>query len=260
MNGAVLATWIFKNDWIVKNESMAKKKWMAKASGAVCMALLMANTAYAAKKPERLLLTTQEWYPYQYSVDGVMKGRGIEKIKCIMRKMEQPYQLTMTQWDNAQLLVEVGTQNGFFLASRNDVRDKYAVLSDPVLEQKWSWFSLSDAIDLNQSMFKQQVEVAALFGSNKWFWLQNQGYLVNKKPRSVKAMLELLISGDVGAILGNDEVIEQTIKKMGLSYRAIAKTTVKRKPLGVYFSREFTKKYPQFLSTFNLAIKKCKSI
>lgn len=227
-------------------------------SAALCLGLSL--PAFAAAKPERLLLTTQEWYPFQYSVNGEMKGRGIDKVKCIMREMKQPYQLTMTKWDNAQLLVEVGTHNGFFLASRNDVRDKYAELSDMVLEQKWSWFSLSDAIDLNQSMFKQQVEVVALFGSNKWFWLQNQGYLVNKKPRSAKAMLELLISGEVGAILGNDEVIEQTIKQMGLSYRAISKTLVKRKPLGVYFSRSFTKKYPGFLPEFNLAINKCKSI
>lgn len=233
-------------------------KWIIVVN--VILGTTLPHEVMAYNKPERLLLTTQEWYPFQYSVDGEMKGRGIEKIKCIMREMKQPYQFTMTKWDNAQLLVEVGTQHGFFLASRNDVRDKYAVFSQPILEQKWSWFSLSDSIDVNQAMFKQQVEVAALFGSNKWFWLHNQGYLANKKPRSVKAMLELLISGDVGAILGNDDVVEQTIKKMGLSYRAISKTLVKRKPLGVYFSKTFSKKYPRFLPEFNLAIKRCKSI
>ena len=224
------------------------------------VALLTSMFVSAAQRPERLLLTTHEWYPFQYSTDGEMKGRSIEKIKCMLKVMKQPYQLTMTQWDKAQLLVEAGTQNGFFLASKNDARDRYADFSAPIIEQKWSWFSLSDSIGVNQMAFKQQVEVAALFGSNKWFWLQKQGYLATKKPRSAKAMVELLISGEVGAILGNDEVIEQTIKKMGLGDRAISKTLVEKTLLGVYFSKNFTKKYPNFLSEFNQSGSHCESI
>lgn len=229
----------------------------------VILALFMGTSVvptFAGQKPERLLLTTQEWFPYQYSEEGEMKGRGIDKIKCTLKKMRQPYQITMTQWDNAQLLVEVGTQNGFFMASRNAIRDKYADFSAPLLEQRWSWFSLSDAIDIQNSMFKQQIEVAALFGSNKWYWLQKQGYRADKKPRSVEALLELLVSGEVGAILGNDEVVEETIKKMGLSYRAISKTLVQKKPLGVYFSKTFTKKYPSFIAEFNRAARHCESM
>ncbi|WP_246616455.1 substrate-binding periplasmic protein [Thaumasiovibrio subtropicus] len=211
-----------------------------------------------ATKPERLLLTTQSWFPYQYQENGEMKGTGIEKIKCIMRELEQPYQLTMTQWDRAQLMVEVGSQHGFFLASRNTSRDSYAVFSSPISEQRWSWFSLSDSTDVDSDVFKKQVEVVALFGSNKWFWLHDQGYKVEKKPRSPQAMLELLLNGEVGAILGNDAVIDETIKQMGISYRAISQKPVTQRPLGVYFSKTFNENYPQFVSQFNRAAKQCK--
>nr|WP_087024196.1 transporter substrate-binding domain-containing protein [Thaumasiovibrio subtropicus] len=187
-----------------------------------------------------------------------MKGTGIEKIKCIMRELEQPYQLTMTQWDRAQLMVEVGSQHGFFLASRNTSRDSYAVFSSPISEQRWSWFSLSDSTDVDSDVFKKQVEVVALFGSNKWFWLHDQGYKVEKKPRSPQAMLELLLNGEVGAILGNDAVIDETIKQMGISYRAISQKPVTQRPLGVYFSKTFNENYPQFVSQFNRAAKQCK--
>lgn len=213
--------------------------------------------ALAYNSPERLLLTTQEWYPYQYTEEGVIKGSGIDKIKCILREMKQPYQLMMTDWDRAQLLTEVGTQNGFFLASQNDKRDEYAFFSAPISEQNWSWFSLSDLNDTESVMFKSNVEVTALFGSNSWFWLQKQGYQVNKNPRSAKAMLELMINGEVTAVLGNEAVIEDTIKEMGISYRAISKLRAKSQPLGVYFSKAFVKKYPLFLNKFNNAIKSC---
>lgn len=231
---------------------------MSKRIGVLLTCLTVSQSALADSRPERLLLATQEWFPYQYQVNGVMKGPGIDKVKCVMRVMQQPYQLTMTKWDKAQLQTEVGSQHGFFLASHNSKRDEYAVYSDALADQKWSWFSLSEASEINSSMFKSQVEVAALFGSNKWYWLQKNGYQVSKKPRTSKALLELMLNGDVGAILGNDAVIEQTIKKMGISYRAITRTKMKSQPLGVYFSKAFVTQYPRFLTEFNQAAKQCR--
>lgn len=208
--------------------------------------------------PERLLLATQQWRPYQYQEEGEMRGPGVDKIKCVMKGMQQPYQLTMTSWDRAQILTEVGDQHGFFLASRNDIRDKYAQYSAPVMNQAWSWFSLSDSIDTKSTMFKEQITVTALFGSNKWFWLQKQGYRVEKKPRHSGTLVELLLSGEVGAVLANDFVMEEAIKELGVSHRAITKNRIKEKPLGVYFSKKFTKQYPQFLKAFNEAVTQCK--
>ncbi|WP_414933151.1 substrate-binding periplasmic protein [Vibrio europaeus] len=216
------------------------------------------QSAWAFSRPDRLLLATQEWFPYQYQENGVMKGPGIDKVKCVMRHLDQPYQLTMTKWDRAQLMTEVGSQHGFFLASHNSKRDEYAEYSAPLEEQNWSWFSLSDSTEVDSAMFKSQIKVAALFGSNKWFWLQKNGYRVNKKPRTPKALIELLLNGEVGAILGNDAVIDETIKKMGVSYRAISRTRVQSQSLGVYFSKAFIKRYPRFLAEFNDAAKQCR--
>ncbi|MBE4082731.1 amino acid ABC transporter substrate-binding protein [Vibrio parahaemolyticus] len=222
------------------------------------MLTVLSQPALAYQRPERLLLATQEWFPYQYQENGEMKGPGIERVKCVMRVMDQPYQLTMTKWDRAQLMTEVGSQHGFFLASRNSKRDEFADYSVPLDQQNWSWFSLSDSTELDNAMFKSQIEVAALFGSNKWFWLQKNGYRVSKKPRTPKALIELMLNGEVGAVLGNDAVIDETIKKMGISYRAISRTRVKSNPLWVYFSKAFTKKYPNFLNEFNEAVSQCR--
>ncbi|WP_261856986.1 transporter substrate-binding domain-containing protein [Photobacterium sanguinicancri] len=229
------------------------------AKTVVILASVIASSfANAEARPERLLLATQEWRPYQYQERGEMKGPGITHLKCVMKVLKQPYQITMTDWDRAQILIEVGEQHGFFLASKNGIRDKYADYSSPVMQQTWSWFSLSDSIDTKNPMFKKEVMVTALFGSNKWFWLQAQGYRVEKKPRRPTALLELLLSGEVGAVLANDFVMEEAIKKLGVSHRAITTTKVNDKPLGVYFSKKFTKQYPRFIKEFNQAVKQCK--
>ncbi|WP_299017751.1 transporter substrate-binding domain-containing protein [uncultured Photobacterium sp.] len=227
----------------------------------LCLSLLSVSFATKSEvRPERLLLTTQPWRPYQYQENGEMKGPGIAQIKCVMKEMQQPYQITMTSWDRAQILIEVGEQHGFFLASKNGIRDKFADYSSSVMTQTWSWYSLSDSIDTQDPMFKKEVAVTALFGSNKWFWLQKQGYRVEKKPRRPTAMIELLLAGDVGAVLANDFVMEAAICELGVSHRAISKTRAKEKTLGVYFSKKFTKQYPRFLNEFNQAVAKCKEL
>ena len=63
------------------------------------MLTVLSQPALAYQRPERLLLATQEWFPYQYQENEEMKGPGIERVKCVMRVMDQPYQLTMTKWD-----------------------------------------------------------------------------------------------------------------------------------------------------------------
>ena len=59
----------------------------------------------------------------------------------------------------------------FFVASRNDARDKYATLSDTVARQHWVLYSFQD-VDNNQFAtmdYKEGISVAATFGSAKWF-------------------------------------------------------------------------------------------
>ena len=73
--------------------------------------------------PARLQLTTQNWPPYQDYVDEEMRGLAIDKVKCALNKMGQPYQITMTAWSDAQLRVQSGLQHGFFVATQTAERE-----------------------------------------------------------------------------------------------------------------------------------------
>ena len=212
----------------------------------------------ANPSPERLHLITQEWFPYQFQKKGVIQGSGIEKLKCILKSMKQPYLFSMNQWNEAKNLLDQGSHHGFFLSQRNEKIDKYAVFSAPIIEEDWAWFSFSDLLDVSSLKFKSNTEITAIFGSKSWFWLIENGYRVSKKPRTVSAMLDLMIGGDARIIFGNEKLINEEIKKMELTYQVVSKVKAKSNPLGVYFSKNFIKKYPQFLTKFNNTIKSCK--
>lgn len=215
------------------------------------------QSANAYNRPERLLLVTHEWFPYQFQENGEIKGEAIKKIKCILKTMKQPYQLTMTSWSQAQALTEIGTQHGLFLVSENKKDNEYAVFSNRISTDDWSWFSLSDLSEVNKPKFRSSVEVTAKFGSDAWFWLQKKGYRVTKKPRTASDMLALMLNGEASVLLGNTSEINDAIKKMEITYRAISQVKAQSQPLGVYFAKNFVKRYPLFLTKFNQSIKSC---
>ncbi|MEI6893170.1 MAG: transporter substrate-binding domain-containing protein [Colwellia sp.] len=211
-----------------------------------------------AAGPERLYLTTQEWPPYQTYASDTIAGLSVNRLKCVLRQLEQPYQLTMTSWKNAQLLVQDGQQHGFFVAEQSKARDKYAIFSEPLIFHQWRWYFSDNLnnIDLTSEQ-TNQWQVSAEFGSNKWFYLHEQGFNVEKKPRNINALLDMLIHNEVDAILVDGIAMQIALKEQGMLSNSFRSQTMATKALGLYFHRNFIKKYPMFLSKFNQTITSC---
>lgn len=234
-----------------------RNPWFVKLICGLTVSMCLTLSANASVGPDRLLLATQDWFPYQFQVNGVMAGEGIDKVKCVLREMKQPYRLTMTNWDRAQLLTEVGSQHGFFLASENKQRNEYGDISLPLSEQHTSWFSLSDLEGVDGAVYKSNIGVAALFGSNAWLWLQQNGYLVSRNPRTPESLVDMLLTGEVVSILGNEQVVLEVLKEKGIDPQSLQHKRVISQPLGVYFSKQFLASYPLFLKHFNRGVRAC---
>jgi ABC-type amino acid transport substrate-binding protein len=207
--------------------------------------------------PARLMLTTQNWPPYQEYKLGQMQGIALDKVKCVLGKMGQPYQLTMTTWSDAQLRVQSGAQQGFFVSTQTAERDDYATLSAPIAQQKLMWYfghGIEPKID---ELSKVNLRFSAKFGSNKWFWLKRNGFNVVRQPRDAKVLLKLLKQREIDVALEDELVFDGELKEAGLPIDFFQNQTHKTKPMGVYFSNRFLNKYSDFLAAFNTAIYKC---
>jgi len=220
--------------------------------------LLLSTSVSALNGPDRLLLTTQEWPPYQTFSSDTIAGLTVTRLKCALRQMEQPYQLTMTNWENAQLKVQNEEQHGYFVAEQTKPRDKYAVFSQPVIYHNWYWYFSNSLTDTKLSKLnKLKWKVSAKFGSNKWFYLHNNDYEVIKKPRNVESLLDMLMHNEVDAILVDDLAMQVALKDLGMRGQSFRSQKVSTKPLGVYFQKKFIGKYPDFLPTFNQSLSEC---
>ena len=212
----------------------------------------------SAAGPERLYLTTQEWPPYQTYLSDTIAGLAVNRLKCVLRQLEQPYEITMTSWENAQLAVRNEQQDGFFVAEQSAIRDKYAVFSAPLIYHQWNWYFSNSLNDTSLSATnKLKWQVAAKFGSNKWFYLHQQGFDVEKKPRNVNTLLDMLIHNEVDAVLVDGLAMQIALKKQGMLKDSFRSKYLASKALGVYFQKQFITKYPDFLTKFNQIIPSC---
>lgn len=227
-------------------------------TGSFIFVLLFVNLVFAGSSPKKLLLATQQWPPYQTYNNNTLDGIAVRVVKCVLEKMNQPYEIKVYPWKRAQVMVERGKYHGFFAASKNEARDQYAVQSGVIAEQKWNWYVLNDSLlDPGDTSFKKKASVSARAGSNMRKWLEKNGYNIITEPKDTQSLFKILKVKRVDAVLGSELVAKDVIAKFNLSDK-IKIVLNRNKPLGVYFSKKFLSENPKFLEQFNRLIKECR--
>ncbi len=222
-------------------------------------AMLFSINCISAFSVEKITLTTQDWAPYQVFNNGVLSGHAVDVVSCALKKMKQPYEIEVYPWRRAQRMVELELADGFFTASQNEERDKYATISAVVAEQHWNWYLLKESpLNPNDASFKKQAKVGAMLGSNMYSWLKNNGYNLSGSSINTDALISDLLDKRYDAVLANDQVAKNIMKELDMIEGEFKIHKYKNKPLGVYWSNKFLAKRPGFLSKFNAAVKKCR--
>ncbi|WP_235602808.1 hypothetical protein [Piscirickettsia litoralis] len=96
--------------------------------------------------------------------------------------MKQPYDIEVVSWSRAQHYVKSGYADGFFAASHNNARDKYATLTYRFVDQYWSWFTLKSKNISKKDLESKKFKVSSWEKSNSQRWLENNGYKTTYHP------------------------------------------------------------------------------
>lgn len=220
---------------------------------------LCALSCVSVSAVERIKLATQIWTPYQVVDDqGNIGGVAVDRVKCAMGRIGQPYEIHVMRWDKAQLMVETGQMEGFFSGSLSSQRASYAVPSDPVVSDYLAWFVSPDvATKMDDDLSKYALRYSAKFNTNKWLYLKRNDYNVIKKPRDADALLQMLWQGDIDVAYEYELVFEDALKNAGLPLDFFHKVRLKKQDLMMHFAKDFIRENPTFLDKFNNALKSC---
>lgn len=229
---------------------------MVKTTSLLLMLFILHSEAYA----KQVFLTTHNLPPYSYYQGSVLTGSAVKTIHCAFSRLDNySVEIGVMPWKRAQLMVRNNTADGFFAASHNNERDKFAVMSEFIAEQKWTWFLLKEnAIDPQSEQFKHSHIVSSFLGANMQAWLEANKYrTLSSPPSSNEQLIKFLMLKRVDAILANDQVMDSLTIKLKFKEKIRSVVNI-NKPLAVYYSREFTLANPNFMQEFNKAVKYCR--
>ena len=206
-----------------------------------------------------VVISTQEWPPYQFESTHSQSGFAIDALHCVMNHLNQKYRVIFLPWGRAQNGVAQGKYDGFFSASHNDIRDTYAVHSNTFIEQEWNFYLLKDtSISLTKKAILQQARFGSRKYANTTHWLHQNKYHVEHETTRVDELIKLLLSHKIDAIMENRLLFQDAIKRAHIPFSSFEVVKNIDKPLGVYFGRIFLQNHPQFLQQFNLHTEACR--
>lgn len=208
----------------------------------------------AGASAETIKFNTQDWKPYQTVINGQPDGIAVKAVKCIVEKMGHKADIAVLPWTRAQKEVADGVAGGFFAASKSADRDAFAEMSQAFIPQVWRWYTAADKV---VDVAGKTAKVGVLAGSSMEKWLDENGYTATQKIQSTDALVKMLQSGRVEAVLANEIVFKEALGTAGASDAAFKAIPHSDRPLGVYFGKTFLAAHPGFLDGFNAQIKAC---
>lgn len=217
--------------------------------------LLLASACAAAQPPLPVRLDTSFEEPYQVVVDGQLGGLSVTVLECIFNRMQQPYQIQLTSLQRARRNVSRQIADGFFSSAPNSLVDGYAVLSAPLLIEKWYWYALDPSL-LNLPIWDKQLRIGSVLGSNSMIWLESRGIEIEQKVPRLEQLVAMLRHGRINMLLADNNAMHSTLQQ-AQGGQKLHQRFVRYSPLGVYFSKNFIDEHPDFLKAFNRQVESC---
>lgn len=216
--------------------------------------LLVGLFAQATQAYEPLVLGVPEFKPYTYTERGQIKGSAIKTVTHAFKRSGAG--LELKSFANYSALLKALKRDeiqGFFLASKNLERDRYAEFSKQVTVNNWTWFTLVNrGINTKSTDFPQNAVVGTIAKTNTFRWLTRNGYQV--VSAQIGELPGLLMNKRVDAVFAAEAVFEQTCREQSVALSLFKKDIQKGKPFGIYVSKTYLKRNPGFMEALNSAI------
>ena len=210
----------------------------------------------ASAPAQTLRLAAPEYPPYTSELDGRPVGVAVERVEKIMAHAGLRMEVHIVP-NYSRCVFEVSHQlaDGFFLGSRNSERDAVAVMSQPVMVNRWVWVTRQDSKANPQAPdFKQNSSVGVLLNTNPHMWLKGKAYRITGTPTSGVSLLAMLDAGRFDAALVPELVFQHFAQQTGrplAQYRSVLHSS---QDFGIYLARDYAHAHPGVLERINAAI------
>ncbi|MEF1288954.1 transporter substrate-binding domain-containing protein [Vibrio sp. M260118] len=201
-------------------------------------------------------LYTEVSRPYQSVDDGELNGTVVDTVRCILENMNMGYRIKLSPWKRASQSLKMGSVDGFFSSTYNQVLSNSATLTYPLVLEKWYWLYTGDTPNFDM--------LGVVHGSTQDAWLSGQAsFDIIVRANDAAHLINLLLKGRIEVMAldinsFNSEIASGLYAKERVSQ--INAKFLKYSALGVYFNNEFVSENTGFLDRFNSYIPACSSV
>lgn len=111
---------------------------MKKSVFVVLLSMLLSTVVFAEKT--KLIFNTQEFSPFNYSVNGKASGPVVDIITEVCLRNDFECTFKVTQWKRAQNIVKIGKADALFVVGKNKKREKWLNFSLPLIKTEYGFF------------------------------------------------------------------------------------------------------------------------
>ncbi len=202
-----------------------------------------------------IILNTELAAPYQVMEGETLSGKSIKTVNCVLSKLDYEFEMQVVTWKRAMMNVKSNRSNGLFASMNTPDLDDIADISAPIILEKWYFFTLKkgERVDVGDKM---RSRVGTIFGSNQYTWLEENGYTNIQGVETFAQLFKLMEIERIDAVLADSKTFYNEMKEAEYPDEYVY-NFCKYTPLGVYFSKVFLNKNPEFLMKFNETIAVC---
>jgi polar amino acid transport system substrate-binding protein len=145
--------------------------------------LLVLCAAALAHGQQRLVLTTEEYPPYNMSdAQGHVVGISTEIVKTLLETAGVEYEVAVYPWARAIAMARLQVNTCVYSMSRTPEREDLYRWIGPLVANDWTLFARSGASRPVQMEDVQNMRIGSYQGDAIVSYLQTRGYLVDVAP------------------------------------------------------------------------------
>ena len=205
---------------------------------------------------QELRFAAPEYQPYTGEVQGQATGVGVAMVEEIITRAGMRMSVHIVP-NYSRCVFEVSHQiaDGFFLGSRNAERDAVAVLSRPVLINRWVWVTRKEASDKPAiAKSRAATSMGVMLNTNPHIWLKEHGYHITGTPNTGVSLVAMLDAGRFDKALVPELVFQYAVQQSGRNLGDYNITLHSSQAFGIYLAKDFLQRHPEALTRINQAI------
>ncbi|WP_052480895.1 transporter substrate-binding domain-containing protein [Gilvimarinus agarilyticus] len=223
----------------------------------ILLALVLGQSGWSVAEPGdqdvRVVLGTNTPSAYGAEKTPNSLGHSADLVRCVIAQLPYELSLHVQPWRRVQQEVLTGASDGFFTAMSDPQVDQYARLTDPLVLEKWYWFTRSDTTAADP----RRLRTGTILGSQQQLWYQLNGYSSALSAQDLPQLIKLLLAKRIDVILADREHFTEAANALGVAAERYQSHFFRYVPLGVYLGLDFLAENKGFIERFNQKIPQC---